>query len=82
MRRLNKAQIRTPLTVLTVLTVCVFACVCVLQHGTLCHCDGSRPEQRREEEEEGGGGKREAMNITREKSETKGFIAAVFLILV
>lgn len=35
--------------------------VCALQHGTLCHCDGSRPEQWKE----AAGGKREDMNIAR-----------------
>lgn len=45
-RRLNKAQIRTWLSV----------------RRTLCHCEGSRPEQQREEG--GGGGKQEAMDVT------------------
>lgn len=51
--------------------------VCALQHGALCHCDGSRPEHWREE---GEGGKQKAMNVTRvggKKMETKGFIAEV-----
>lgn len=52
-KQLNKAKIRTPLT------VCICVCLCALQHGTLCHCDGSRPEQQKEA---GGGGKREEMN--------------------
>jgi len=33
--------------------------VYVLQHGTLCHCDGSRAEQWKE----AGGGKQESMNV-------------------
>lgn len=74
-KQLNKAKIRSPLAVLA---VCI--CVCAHQHGTLCHCDGSRPEQWREA---GGGGKQEAMNITRKKkSETKGFIAGELELLI
>lgn len=73
-KQLNKAKIRTPLT------VCICVCLCALQHGTLCHCDGNRPEQ---QIKAGWGGKQEEMNITKSWRKKKdGFKSWVFLISV